>query len=62
MELTYYFEVISDHSVSIEIDEDELEKPWAEMTFDERRAVAENYEDKAYHKDLVLDQPQPQAP
>lgn len=50
MQLTYFFEVISDVCTTIEVDEDELEKPWAEMTEDEKRAVVLNHEDEAYHK------------
>lgn len=50
MRLTYYFEVISDACATIDIDEDELEKPWDEMTNDEKARVALAHEDDAYHK------------
>jgi hypothetical protein len=50
MQLGYYFEVVSDAYTTIDVDDDELEKPWDEMTDEEKQAVAENYEDEAYHK------------
>lgn len=50
MQLTYYFEVVSDAYTTIDINEDELEKPWAEMTVDEKCAVMRDHEDEAYHK------------
>lgn len=37
-------------ATTVEVDEDELEKPWDEMTDEEKQAVAERYEDEAYHK------------
>lgn len=50
MQLGYYFEVVSDVYTVIDVDDDKLEKPQDEMTDEEKQAVAENYEDEAYHK------------
>lgn len=50
MQLTYFFEVISDACTTIEVDEDRLEKPWDEMTDDEKRDVMHDHEGEAYHK------------
>jgi hypothetical protein len=50
MTLEYIYDIVSSFSTTIEIDEDELEKPWAEMTDDEKREVAAKYEDEAYNE------------
>jgi len=50
MQLTYFFEVVSDACATIEVDEDELEKPWDEMTDEEKYAVVLDHEIEASNR------------
>lgn len=51
MKLSLGYEIIGTEYVDIEIDEDELEKPWSEMSNDEKEHfIRENYSEEAYYE------------
>lgn len=51
MKLSLGYEIIGTEYVDIEIDEEELEKPWDEMTKDEKiNFVYDNYSEEAFYE------------